>query len=551
MSRELRSFENPKKWRFTWEAQSHIPTLRLFLFDSRTKPSIHCQNLQVRLNLSQSLVLVSWLEDAEITLRVPVPRVLIDSESPVSVRALDDHIEVKLILLLPIDHPIISRFDTILNLSGDEENVCSDASEPLSVASDIKNLSSSEGVHFYCRNCSAKLTGTPLRNFMEMPSVNWREVADNWFGACCCSFGGISEKLVTKFANSYTCAKGMCLLTFATITVSKDDLVGCNFPEWDGDQSLEAESDVAGEFGFGGSTLNSEIIHSCDDKPRLTKLKDADCSASACDITDEESNNDRLSHLSLEPDYYATEALADGCCTHHISETSPEFLRLAESMVILENKKSFLNGFLENIFMVKSSNLSVDVEWVEFFCPQCSTLLGAYPCGNGRVPVDGGVRFFKCYISTSLPAGGSGDLLRNYTLERMFTNQLLDSAKDELSFRTVVRDLKTKSPMLQIVLANVNSWSCTGFCSIIQSSADPVPKIGLQPVIKVIFSECSNDTESEIRTMEDRVKQDLAEEVFMLRHQIEEMVESLVSAKNLLPPSSTSLQEFSLSSLQK
>ncbi|KAL1074155.1 hypothetical protein V6Z11_D11G270200 [Gossypium hirsutum] len=35
------------------------------------------------------------------------------------------------------------------------------------------------------------------RNFVEMPSSDWREVADNWFGGCCCSFGGISEKLVT------------------------------------------------------------------------------------------------------------------------------------------------------------------------------------------------------------------------------------------------------------------------------------------------------------------------------------------------------------------
>ncbi|PRQ36347.1 hypothetical protein RchiOBHm_Chr4g0390451 [Rosa chinensis] len=41
---------------------------------------------------------------------------------------------------------------------------------------------------------------------------------------------------------------------------------------------------------------------------------------------------------------------------------------------------------------------------------------------------------------------------RKYTLERMFANQLLECAKDQLSFRAVVRDLKLRSPMLQIVL---------------------------------------------------------------------------------------------------
>ncbi|TYI76670.1 hypothetical protein E1A91_D06G092500v1 [Gossypium mustelinum] len=44
-------------------------------------------------------------------------------------------------------------------------------------------------------------------------AIDWREVADNWFGGCCCSFGGISEKLVTRFANSYRCAKDMLLLS--------------------------------------------------------------------------------------------------------------------------------------------------------------------------------------------------------------------------------------------------------------------------------------------------------------------------------------------------
>lgn len=88
---------------------------------------------------------------------------------------------------------------------------------------------------------------------------------------------------------------------------------------------------------------------------------------------------------------------------------------------------------------------------------------------------------------------------RKYTLEKMFASQLLECAKDELSFRTVVRDLKTKSPILQIVLINTNFWSCTGDCLAKEGKEEPVPKIDLHPVIKVLFSQCSSSTDSQIR----------------------------------------------------
>lgn len=135
MSSELGTVENPRKWRFSWEAQSQIPTLRLFLFDSYTKPSIQCQNLKVHLNLSQSLLLLSWFQGLQVSLRVPIPRVLLDHESPVSFKAFDDHIEVKLVLLLPVDHPIVSSFDSVLNSFQGLENTFVDASKPLEMDS--------------------------------------------------------------------------------------------------------------------------------------------------------------------------------------------------------------------------------------------------------------------------------------------------------------------------------------------------------------------------------------------------------------------------------
>lgn len=573
MSSELGTVENPRKWRFSWEAQSQIPTLRLFLFDSYTKPSIQCQNLKVHLNLSQSLLLLSWFQGLQVSLRVPIPRVLLDHESPVSFKAFDDHIEVKLVLLLPVDHPIVSSFDSVLNSSQGLENTFDDASKPLEMDSDLKSLSCSEGVHFYCRSCSFKLTKTPLRHFVEMPSVDWREVADNWFGTCCCSFGGVSEKLVNGYANSYTCAKGMCHLSSTTVTLCKDDLAEWKFPDPVGCQRYDPELDFNGNNRFIEASIDSrnncgrvitcddpsEEMHACDES-RFMHFKDENVAAKVrCKVTEDETNDDASFPLlpeSEDSDLSKDVASAPGCCVHikshvpnHVDEDCTH--QASETKEIKENQKSFLNGFLGNIFMVRSFNYSVDVEWIEYVCPQCSSLLGAYPYGNGYAPVDFGVRLFKCYVSSCLPVSGSGDLFRKYTLERMFANQLLESAKEESSYRTVVRDLKTKSPLLQIVLLNPNSWSCSGYCVAAEGNTGPVSKMDLYPVIKVLFSDCSKSTESQSRMIEDWETKNLADEVFMLTRQIEELINFLVSGKDLLPPSCSFLQGLSLSSMQR
>ena len=94
-------------WRYTWEAQSHIPTLRLTLFpnDKTLNPSLQCKDLAVDLHSSHSFL---TLTASFLSLRVPLPAVLVDGDSPVAFRPLSDHIEVKLLLLLPVDHPIFS-----------------------------------------------------------------------------------------------------------------------------------------------------------------------------------------------------------------------------------------------------------------------------------------------------------------------------------------------------------------------------------------------------------------------------------------------------------
>ncbi|KAF5736003.1 isoleucine--trna ligase [Tripterygium wilfordii] len=120
-------------------SQAHSPTLRLFLFVSDTNPAVPSKNLEVHLDFPNFHLLVNWAGDEEVkkvSLRVPISMVLIDPDSPVRFGALDDHIEVKLALLLPVDHQIVLRFDSVLNLS-EGENIVGDKVMPLSMGYDI------------------------------------------------------------------------------------------------------------------------------------------------------------------------------------------------------------------------------------------------------------------------------------------------------------------------------------------------------------------------------------------------------------------------------
>ncbi|CAA7032607.1 unnamed protein product [Microthlaspi erraticum] len=489
--------QNPKtqrKWRYTWEAQSHSPNLRLFLFDSITNPKIHCKCLDVSIILGKSQLLVTWIDDDEekgreevVSLRVPVPRVLLDAESPVNFRALEDHIEVRLALLLPVDHPLVSDF----NLATDSEK-----SAPLVMDYDLKTLSSLGGVLINCRNCSNRLTKKALFDFSEMPSINWRESADNWFGNCCCSFGRISEKMVANYTDSYTCSTGLCLLSATTVLLSKDDLIGI------------------------GDQFESSVALSCD-------LVGVDIHENGG-----ESVCGKVDDLMLR--CIDKEAMPE-CCVHD-SDGATESFQLEQKLTL--DKKFLLDGFLEDVFMAKALNVSKNVEWIEFVCPECSSPLGAYPSGvgsNDKKPIDGGVRLFKCYVSTSSASGEASDVFRKYTLERMFTNQLVECAKEELSFHVLVKDLRSKSPLFQIVILNPNTWSSSGLCS---SRDEAGSALELAPVVKVLFSDCVSSLGKKID-----------EEVYILKGQGEELIELLTDASKFLPSSCAYLQGSLVSSM--
>ncbi|KAJ4965229.1 hypothetical protein NE237_017078 [Protea cynaroides] len=594
--------ENPRKWRFSWEAVGYVPTLRLFLFNPKIKPLYHCKNLNVHLSPVESLLLVSWTEhvqdasdSVDLSLRVPLPKVLVDPCSTIDVKATEDHIEVKLVLLLRVDHSVVAALDSVLNSSEDSsarENVCLDRLQPFSMDSDLKSLSSSEGVHFYCKSCSAQLTRKPLTSFVEMPSADWREVADNWFGACCCSFGGVSEKLVTEYVSSYSCRVGTCLVDVASVIICKSDLMGYVFPDHsDGGRKQESELGFDGGKNFPESVIGDgnicsqglffgsqterasdvcEILCSMPLKEEclaanleldvVKKGDNVDSSFVTSSISDLSVNETSASEFSTKDQIdYCTDKpnnSSDGqeCCLHSVSVTcsNAEDKQSIKSFDLMGNQKLLLNGFLGNGFMIRSSNLSKDVKWIEFRCTRCSCLLGACPYnGGGDAPLDDGIRLFKCYISTGLPVGGSGNIFRNYTLERMFSFQLVESATNELLFRTVVKDLKTKAPVLRIVLLNSDAWCCTGYCLETMGCIGPASKVELQPVIKVLFSSCNDSTEAQSRVIEEWATKNQADEVYMFTHQIEEVFKSMKSAQEFFPFSCSFLQDFSLSFMER
>lgn len=220
-----------------------------------------------------------------------------------------------------------------------------------------------------------------------MPSVNWREVADNWFGNCCCTFGGVSEKLVAEYAKSYTCVSGVCLLNSTAVVLSTTDILGCKFPDVLSSQSVESDSNPQnhndsenGEHEISKNVVDGDNLSSTFSGLQIGENKGL--------ITEETQN----CHVT--------------CCASNISETSPKVQMNEE---LLDNQKMFLDGYLGNGFMVRSSELSKDIRWISYLCPKCSSLLGAYPSFNENVPLDGGIRLFKCYISTCLPSTGSSD----------------------------------------------------------------------------------------------------------------------------------------------
>lgn len=83
-------------------------------------------------------------------------------------------------------------------------------------------------------------------------------------------------------------------------------------------------------------------------------------------------------------------------------------------------------------------------------------------------------------------------------MERVFVNLLLEVAEDEISFRTVVRDLKTKRAMLQLVLLSSKAWLSSG-CCYENDMGESHGTVDLHPSIKLLYSDYSDASEADLR----------------------------------------------------
>ncbi|ONK80574.1 uncharacterized protein A4U43_C01F19340 [Asparagus officinalis] len=89
-------------------------------------PSTQCLSLDSDLQMSRSLLIVSWIDSEKskgVSVRVPIPRVLIDPGSGSEVRVRDDCIEIKMQLVLPVDHPVALSMRGVLGGDVDLERV--------------------------------------------------------------------------------------------------------------------------------------------------------------------------------------------------------------------------------------------------------------------------------------------------------------------------------------------------------------------------------------------------------------------------------------------
>ncbi|EMS50793.1 hypothetical protein TRIUR3_00892 [Triticum urartu] len=430
-------------------------------------------------------------------------------------------------------------------------------------------------------NTKSILLHLSIRDVVEMPSLNWEDVADNWFGGCCTSFGGASEKLISHYINAYGRLQRTTLLDATSIIIEKDYLetdivsrVDTSVPSVDFVALEEAMFNVTLESDHTAEKikLNNSEEEVCHEKkigsnhlqpPVL--LEEGPC------IDNTEKNGgtpwtDQCGTIQLNNggDVNSEKSTSD-CFIENMEQTSQE----ADSNLVdpcsccgdngdsgkagLENQRDYKltkSISLGSSFIVKESNLVKDVNWVELLCSHCSSSLGSYPSQYSDAPSDGRVRLFKCYTSSDLPVGGPHDVFRGHTLEKLFVNLLLEIAEDEISFRTIVRDLKTKRPMLQIVLLSSKAWMFSGYCYENEMDGSHVTA-HLQPTVKLLYSNCSSASETDLRTVEEWSSKYRAEQLYMMAGQINELTECLSSAKDEFPLSCSSLEGMCLSSLER
>lgn len=291
---------------------------------------------------------------------------------------------------------------------------------------------------------------------MEMPSVDWEDVADNWFGGCCTSFGGAGEKLVSQFISAYGLLEGTSLLDATSITVETDYLEADLVAQVAGpavsrdfvalkeailDASVENDH-TTGKIKLNNSEEQAKTTATYAQQPIISE-EGHTVSRSETNGVSPQTNQSVTSQMGTDTNNVYFEKSENDCCVENMEKSKKEvdlspvdlghcccvngYSEKAEdnlSQLSLGNEKR--QNMLEikrdykltktislgSSFVVKASNLLNDFVWVELLCGRCSSPLGSYPSQCSLVPADGRVRLFKCYTSTEIPVTGPHDVFR-------------------------------------------------------------------------------------------------------------------------------------------
>lgn len=295
------------------------------------------------------------------------------------------------------------------------------------------------------------------RRVLEVPSMDWREVSEHFYGNCCCaSFGAQAEFLVARFQQLLTPSEGTCLVASTTCTVHKGDVIAPEgdrdaFQEPMADQSVDsskidnvpcliadlgaashtgveaAHVHISGLEGLKQMTSGSPTATSAGDQVdcnslghdpnKLTVTPEADSELirhqnGVEEVTSlsvpEEIQDVRVdgSRVSLEEfgsrAHHDTEE--DPCCSSSCSSTNTTS---TESSALKVSKEASPES-LGNAFMTGPGSQSEVRDWEPFLCRCCSSLVGARRSDSSKK----GVQFFKHKISSHESVLSSSNIFR-------------------------------------------------------------------------------------------------------------------------------------------
>ncbi|KAJ7535976.1 hypothetical protein O6H91_12G052200 [Diphasiastrum complanatum] len=492
------AFMANKTWYYACEALVHLHSLRLVLHrsDAAFSPLQQCLQLKACLNrslgFSEPSILCSWLTFVgnSCCVIVPLPLCLLDHSVPVQARAHADHIEIRLQLLHCKDsaggqQPL---FGLLLERQTEGDL---DAYDLIEV-----------GDALYCKNCSTRITRSPFRKVQELPSMDWRELADHWYGSCCCSSNIKTEDLLSRFASQCAPSEGACLVGPTTSYVPRENLLTestfaaptsslCNEETADGVQTEQESVRVQ---------INGSCLVTVYDNNTLTSLPVAEskaclshADANLIDVCNLKSENIRenkvLSPYQQSMDW--TSEHMDRACIHS-ERSASEDISLAGAIIEsrlqhlsnhpcnshwnehecreehhLRGQKDIQLGgskieYLDRLIQ-GPTGFSYPGEWLSYKCHSCSALLGVYT----KVISDGleeGVHFYKRHILTKKLTGNLSDAFRKHTLQRDIAFELKSKLEVNASYRFLVRGLNLKKPFLKLIIVHDDSWLCVGHC---------------------------------------------------------------------------------------